>query len=872
MPDLNIDSPPLGQQQDWMRSRIPSAPPPWQTERVTPGGSEPPEWAAKQWRAEPEPPPETETLVQDEPSAVEPDEDDAVDAQSEPPHESPSADAHADSRPSHAFRQVKRENLADYIGEVARRILGSENRDLSSGDELRFGTHGSIAVMIDGDRKGTWFDHENHIGGGVSLLIEIKGNVARADVFGWLRDELGFEIEGTKPRRRLVTSYIYHDEAGNPLARKNRWEPKFFSWERAEGAGGWTGGKGCMNGVRRVLYRLPEVKGAPAEAAIFIVEGEKDADNAAALGLVATCNPDGGSKTKNSNPGKWRPEFSESLRGRHVVAVIPDNDDVGRSHARTVAARVAAMGSEVRIVDLPGLPEKGDLSDWIAAGGTREQLEALVAAAPVFEPQRDVPRDETKPGEKIIISTNNPFWNSNEFLARNYTIGEHHTLRRHRSSFYQWIDGAYRLNTDAGIRTKLYNYLAKCWELGEGGAKEPVWPDSKMVSDHADALRAAAHLDDDVEAPSWLGEEPANMPADEMLSLQNGLLHLPSKSLIDHSPAFFTYNVLPFDYDPNPPEPKQWLTFLRQLWPDDKPSIATLQEFFGLCLTDITAFQKALMVLGPKRCGKGTIARILRALIGQLNVSGPTLSQLATEFGLAPLIGKRVAIISDARIGPKTDIMALAERLLTITGEDAVDVNRKNLPHWHGQLRVRFVIISNETPRFADASGALAGRFIVLRIVPSFYGKEDLGLTEKLMPELPGILLWAMAGLDRLLDRGHFEQPDSAKDDVSTMEDIGSPVAAFVRERCEVGAGFTATVDDVYESWVGWCEKQRRQPGAKEVFGRDLKTVLPTLKVTRPRDKNGERFRQYEGIKIRPISTGSRTNFNDAPEQPRWTR
>jgi hypothetical protein len=180
-------------------------------------------------------------------------------------------------------------NLSAHIAEIARRILGRENKELSTRAELRFGTHGSVSVRLD---NGTWFDHEHNIGGGVLQLIEIKGNVARDNVPGWLRDELGIEIEDAKPRRRrrLVISYVYRDEVARPLARKNRWEPKWFSWERADGTGGWVGGKGCIKGVRRVLYRLPEVKAAPADVTIFVVEGEKDADNGATLGLVTTCN------------------------------------------------------------------------------------------------------------------------------------------------------------------------------------------------------------------------------------------------------------------------------------------------------------------------------------------------------------------------------------------------------------------------------------------------------------------------------------------------------------------------------------------------------------------------------------------------------
>ena len=124
----------------------------------------------------------------------------------------------------------------------------------------------------------------------------------------------------------------------------------------------------------------------------------------------------------------------------------------------------------------------------------------------------------------------------------------------------------------------------------------------------------------------------------------------------------------------------------------------------------------------------------------------PTLAGLGTNFGLAPLIGKRVAIISDARLSGRADQHAIAERLLSITGEDALTIDRKYKSAWTGQLQTRFLIISNELFRLADASGALASRFILLMLAKSFYGQEDRNLTKKLMTELPGILNWAAAG------------------------------------------------------------------------------------------------------------------------------
>jgi putative DNA primase/helicase len=534
--------------------------------------------------------------------------------------------------------------------------------------------------------------------------------------------------------------------------------------------------------------------------------------------------------------------------------IICDNDDAGRDHARTIAANLASVAARVRILELPGVPPKGDVSDWLAAGGTREELERLAAAAPDFQPEPncDLPDNKSQPqlGSVLVIDTKAPYTTAKLFLDRTFTKDEKRTLHHHRGAFYRWNGSAYPDIVEAELRSRLYAFLDQCFKIDLKGELQPVKPDAAMVTDVLDGLRAASHLDGSIAAPSWLEQVP-DLLADEIVACSNGLLHLPTRMLLPHTPAFFNYNALDFAFERAAPEPRQWLAFLHQLWPEDPEAIETLQEMFGYCLTGDTRQQKAFLFVGPKRSGKGTIARVLARLVGIGNAVAPTLAGLGMNFGLAPLIGKRVAIISDARLGGRADQHAIAERLLSITGEDAITIDRKYLSAWTGQLQSRFIIISNEIPRLADASGALASRFIVFILSNSFYGKEDLALTNRLLTELPGILNWGIVGWHRLTERGHFAQPRSAFDAVQQLEDLGSPVGVFLRERCVVGAGYTVEINRLFEAWCGWCKAQGREhPGTAQSFGRDLRAAMPGLKTTQPRDGE-ERLRFYQGIRLR---------------------
>jgi hypothetical protein len=173
---------------------------------------------------------------------------------------------------------------------------------------------------------------------------------------------------------QIVAEYDYRDEAGDLVFQVVRYEPKDFRQRRPKPGGGWDW---TVKGVKQVPYRLPKLLAADSAQAVFVVEGEKDAENLARIGLQATCNAGGA--------GKWTDDHAEFLRGRRVI-ILYDNDDAGHNHAQRVAHTLNGVAESVRVVELTGLPDKGDVTDWIAAGGTKTELTQLAEAAPEWEP------------------------------------------------------------------------------------------------------------------------------------------------------------------------------------------------------------------------------------------------------------------------------------------------------------------------------------------------------------------------------------------------------------------------------------------------------------------------------------------------------
>ncbi|MBA3484812.1 MAG: DUF3854 domain-containing protein, partial [Pirellulales bacterium] len=467
-------------------------------------------------------------------------------------------------------------------------------------------------------------------------------------------DDVG-EIAALLNRKRFdrgcgaAIVFPYHDESGavvqhsvrpsNPPVNKKSGKPQKYL---------------CPSGVPVRLYVPPRTFPILADAAarLVITEGVPKA-------LAATQH--GFHCVGLSGVDCWHAKRKLTLlpdldriawRDREVYIAFDsdavENENVGRNE-RELAAVLNTHGARVKIVRIPagppdadGKPAKMGVDDYLVAHGPAEFQKLLERAEDPTAPEAGEFMESAADMDPAIEA---------EHALATVKVGELSKLRFWRGSWYWWSIGRYAEKPPEEVRAEIVNQLNRRW----------LSLRSRHVSDLFEHLKAKSILPTAVEPPAWLGAPPNGWAADECLATKNSIVHLPSLigglpvCEVAASPAFLTTNATDFALDLNARRPVAWLQFLMELWGDDPESIEAIQEWMGYLLTHDTRQQKLLLLVGPKRSGKGTIARVLTALVGKGNVAAPTLGGLATNFGVWPLIGKSVAIISDARLSGRAD-------------------------------------------------------------------------------------------------------------------------------------------------------------------------------------------------------------------------
>ncbi|KYH02136.1 hypothetical protein SE91_30085 [Bradyrhizobium sp. DOA1] len=322
----------------------------------------------------------------------------------------------------------------------------------------------------------------------------------------------------------------------------------------------------------------------------------------------------------------------------------------------------------------------------------------------------------------------------------------------------------------------------------------------------------------------WI-DKPADAPEPTDLVLaQNGILNARTLELAPHTGRYFATGVPAWVYDPSATCPL-WLEKLDE-WLH--PSFhATLQEIMGYLLTSDTSIEVLLAMMGAKRGGKGTITKVMQALVGRHHHASVTLNDLGSDFGLAGLMDKRAVFIPDAHDAKHP--AAAIERIKSITGNDELSVNRKNQAMLSARIPAKIVLVANKHPKFLDESGALADRELVLIFESSFAKAKDTELGNKLRAEWSGIANWALEGLRRLRSNGNrFTVGERGRKAQQELAEAQSPALRFATE-CLVVSGDEADAVPlavVYRTYEHWASHEEGMSGREQRNKTDFKADL----------------------------------------------
>jgi P4 family phage/plasmid primase-like protien len=686
-------------------------------------------------------------------------------------------------------------------------------------------------------------------------------------------------------KMNIVATYSYENSEGDEVFQVVRLEPKGFRQRRRDpdNPRRWLWN---VDDAPKVLYRLPEVDTALlSDETVYVVEGEKDADALAALGVAATCNAGGA--------GKWRAWHSKYLRGA-VVVVIADRDKPGYKHARDVAGKLLGVAESVRLVE----PAEGkDVSDHLEAGLTLDDLVDVTADEPSDGGNVDGSTRAT--WEELLARAieraseegrnNGCLWLVCQARDNRYAEDEARALLE---KFQSRVDGegehSFRLSeamevfeknfftaprepwrvsdlhrqplTDYGNAERLvlrhgddlrYVHAWNSWQVWDGTrwarddndevqrlAKETIRALGRVAADEEDderrnrlvafamksegAPRLAAMID------LAKSERPVPVAPDELdadpwlLNVANGVLHLGSGELLEHRREWLLTKLAPVAHNDDARCP-MWHEFLKRVMPNEDDR-AFLKRAVGYSMIGMTDEHILLVLYGTGANGKTVFLETVRSLLGDYAHVAPSDLLIARRPGAIPLeaAGLRGArFVSSAET---EDGSRLAESAVkALTGGDTITARRLYGDFFSFTPTHTLWLATNHRPVVRGVDDAIWRR---LRLIPfnvTIPEKErDKSLAGSLRDELPGILKWALEGA---LEWQRFGLGESGNivDATNDYRAESDVFGMFLEDRCEVGARKQIEAVVLYSEYEVWASGEGLRAMSKIAFGRKMR-------------------------------------------------
>lgn len=252
--------------------------------------------------------------------------------------------------------------------------------------------------------------------------------------------------------------------------------------------------------------------------------------------------------------------------------------------------------------------------------------------------------------------------------------------------------------------------------------------------------------------------------------------------------------------------------------------------------------QRICVMTGQPRGGKGTIMRVMDHLLGDGNSASPTMQMFVKDFGLAGAIGKRAILIGDAHL-PKGDQSGVLNILKTISGEDAIEVNRKHKNGVKTKLGV-IIMACNELSDVRDESGALTGRYSIINFRRTFMGAEDSSVEDKIKAELPGIFNWARS----CPPFKKFVETQLERETKDDLTQASNPVRTWAREELVEDEFSRLTNTELHKAFQKFYEDDPKRI-SKGGLVKSLRHVFPYATAGQWRE-NGKMIRGLVGLKF----------------------
>jgi putative DNA primase/helicase len=627
-----------------------------------------------------------------------------------------------------------------------------------------------------------------------------------------------------KPAYNPIAKYTYHQADGTPYLQVHRFDPKAgfpqFHWTGNQWLGGAPKGP-------KIPYRLPELIAAPLTTDVHVTEGEKDADALAALGFVATCNSEG---ADTGTGGKFTDDLIPYFKDRYVL-VHQDNDAKGRAHTAYVCRVLKPVAASVKLVRLPGLKEKGDVSDFLKADPSGVRFIQECEKSPLWEPG-------AAPGN------NDP--DNEDGMALAFAEQEQSNLRHiaENGRWLIWDKTHWRTdNILAAYRTA--RTLCRAY-----GARKQKTVAAVVTLAKCD-IRIVATMEQ-FDANPWL------------LNAENGTIDLQTGIERPADPNDYITKKTGCVIAPKGTPHPLWTEFLNRVMGFDPKMIGTaeevktikdaaaelikfLQRYIGYCLTGLTIEHRFVFAHGTGANGKGTFLNTIVKVLGDYATTATMETFIASQHerhptDIAKLVGSRLVVAQETQQGRKWD----EEKIKALTGGDRQTARFMRQDFFDFEPTFKLFITGNHKPNLNTVDEAMRRRFLLVPFTVTIPEAErDLRLAEKLIAEWPAILRWAVDGCLEWQKVG-LAPPTAVQEATQKYFEAEDSITQWIEQECDTKPGIWDKVGDLFESWEKFAKAGGDSAGSKKAFTEAMNAR------GYPSDRKGnERTRALNGIRLK---------------------